>query len=312
MIFGYNNNMKYDVIIIGAGPAGLSAGIFTTRAGLNTACFERLAIGGQASLSYDISNYPGFNKISGIDLMDKMHAHATELGVETIYEDVLSLTKAKDGFFIKTKSEKYTAKQVIIASGCTARKLGLENEDKLTGRGISYCASCDGNFYRDKIVGVVGGGDTAFENVDYLSRLAKKVYLINRSEKFKAGEYKLNQVKRYKNVEILTNAKLVALHGKDQLEKVSIDINGENQDILIDGLFIAIGQEPYLNFVDIDIELDPYGYIIVDQHMNTNIKGLYACGDVTSKEFRQVITACSDGAIAGNSCIKGESANDKR
>lgn len=302
--------MKYDVVIIGAGPAGLSAGIFTVRAGLSTACFERLVIGGQAALSYDISNYPGFNKISGIDLMQKIHDHATELGVSTIYEDVVSLTRDDTQFVIKTRKNEYYANQVIVASGCTARKLGLQDEKKFIGRGISYCASCDGSFYKDRIVAVVGGGDTAFENVDYLAPLVKKLYLINRSEKFKAGEYKLNQAKRYKNVEILTNANVVKLMGGDKLENITIYQNGEEYDIAVDGLFIAIGQEPYVDFIDLDIELDKYGYIVVDQNMRTNVDKLYACGDVTSKDFRQVITACSDGAIAGNSCIKGN-ANDK-
>lgn len=302
--------MKYDVVIIGAGPAGLSAGIFTVRAGLSTACFERLVIGGQASLSYDISNYPGFNKISGMDLMKKIHDHATELGVETFYEDVIDLSKGKNNFVITTKKNKYLAKQVIIASGCIARKLGLENEIKYIGRGISYCASCDGNFYKNKIVAVVGGGDTAFEYVDYLAPLAKKVYLINRSEKFKAGDYKLNKAKKYKNVEIFTSAKVTKIFGEDKLEKVSVNISGKEKELLIDGIFIAIGYEPYLDFLDLDVKLDPYGYIIVDDEMCTSVDKLYACGDVTSKKFRQVVTACSDGAIAGNSCIKGKS-NDK-
>ncbi len=297
--------MIYDVVVIGAGPAGLSAGIFTVRAGLSTACFERLVIGGQASLSYDISNYPGFNKISGMDLMKKIHDHATELGVNTIYEDVISLSKENGKFIIKTKKNEYLAKQVIIASGCSARKLGLENEIKYIGRGISYCASCDGNFYKNKIVSVVGGGDTAFEYVDYLAPLAEKIYLINRSEKFKAGEYKLNKAKKYKNVEVLSSAKVTKIFGEEKLDKITVDILGEEKELSMDGIFIAIGHEPYLDFLDLDVKLDPYGYVIVDEEMRTNVDKLYACGDVTSKKFRQVVTACSDGAIAGNSCIKG-------
>lgn len=302
--FGYNNNMKIDIAIIGAGPAGLTAGIFTSRAGLKTVCFEKLAIGGQAALSYEIANYPGFESISGFDLTQKMHAQAESCGTTFIYESVKKLKKLKNGFSIQTTENRYLAGKIIIACGCKTRKLGLENELQLTGRGISYCASCDGGFFKNKVVAVVGGGNTAVEDVKYLARIAKKVYLINRSQKFRAGNHTIEQLKKFKNLEIIKNAQVKKLFGAEKLEKISVLIDKETKDIKVDGLFIAIGYEPDLSFLDIDVKLDKYGYILVDEKMRTNVDDLFACGDITGKSFKQVITACADGAIAGNSCIE--------
>lgn len=302
--FGYNNNMKIDVAIIGAGPAGLTAGIFTSRAGLKTVCFEKLAIGGQAALSYEIANYPGFESISGFDLTQKMHAQAESCGTTFIYESVKKLKKLKNGFSIQTTENRYLAGKIIIACGCKTRKLGLENELQLTGRGISYCASCDGGFFKNKVVAVVGGGNTAVEDVKYLARIAKKVYLINRSQKFRAGNHTIEQLKKFKNLEIIKNAQVKKLFGAEKLEKISVLIDKETKDIKVDGLFIAIGYEPDLKFLNIDVKLDKYGYILVDEKMRTNVDDLFACGDITGKSFKQVITACADGAIAGNSCIE--------
>ncbi len=302
--FGYNNNMKIDIAIIGAGPAGLTAGIFTSRAGLKTVCFEKLAIGGQAALSYEIANYPGFESISGFDLTQKMHAQAESCGTTFIYESVKKLKKLKNGFSIQTTENRYLAGKIIIACGCKTRKLGLENELQLTGRGISYCASCDGGFFKNKVVAVVGGGNTAVEDVKYLARIAKKVYLINRSQKFRAGNHTIEQLKKFKNLEIIKNAQVKKLFGAEKLEKISVLIDKETKDIKVDGLFIAIGYEPDLKFLDIDVKLDKYGYILVDEKMRTNVDDLFACGDITGKSFKQVITACADGAIAGNSCIE--------
>ena len=297
--------MIYDVAIIGAGPAGLTAGVFSARAGLKTVCFERLIVGGQASLSSNIENYSGFESISGFELMQKFHAQATSCGVETKYEDVLELSKTKTGFLIKTKNNEYKSKKVIIACGCKARKLGLKNETELIGKGISYCASCDGNFFKNKTVAVVGGGNTAVENVTYLSKLCKKIYMLNRSEKFRAGNHEIKRIQKLKNVEVLTNTKVVELHGKQILQSVKIDNNGKIEKLEIDGLFIAIGYEPEFKFLNIDVKLDEFGYIIVDENQQTSVKNLFACGDVTSKKFKQVITACADGARAGNSCVGG-------
>ena len=298
--------MKFDVAVIGGGPAGLSAGIFTTRAGLTTICFEKLVIGGQASLSYDISNYPAFNSISGWDLTQKMFQQAKGCGVEFVFSDAISVTKNKFGFSIKTKDAIYQAKKLIIASGTIPRKLGL-NEEKFIGKGISYCASCDGNFFKGKDVAVVGGGDSAFEYVEYLSRIANKVYLINRSDKFRANNFRVENAKKLKNVQILKNAEIKHLVGNDVIAGVELN-NGEK--LSVDGVFVAIGHIPNLNFLKFDVELDANGYIVVDKYMKTSVDNVYACGDIVSKHFKQIITACADGAIAGNSCIGGKT-NEK-
>lgn len=298
--------MNSDVFIIGAGPAGLTAGIFTCRAGLSTICIEKLAIGGQASLSNDIANYPGFDSISGFDLTEKMVNQAKSNGLKLEWGAVKSLTKTKTGFSIKTQDHTYTAKKVIIATGCKTKKLGLKDEERLTGRGVSYCASCDGGFFANKVVAVVGGGNTAIGDVEYLSRLAKKIYLINRSEKFRAGDYAVSKIKKYKNLEILTNAQVVELFGSEKLEAISIKDDEGRKKLAVDGLFIAIGSIPDLDFVKFDLQTDPSGYIIVDDNMRTNIKNLYACGDITNRDFRQIVVACAEGAIAGNSAIEGK------
>ena len=298
--------MNSDVFIIGAGPAGLTAGIFTCRAGLSTICIEKLAIGGQASLSNDIANYPGFDSISGFDLTEKMVNQAKSNGLKLEWGTVKSLTKTKTGFSIKTQDHTYTAKKVIIATGCKTKKLGLKDEERLTGRGVSYCASCDGGFFANKVVAVVGGGNTAIGDVEYLSRLAKKIYLINRSEKFRAGDYAVSKIKKYKNLEILTNAQVVELFGSEKLEVISIKDDEGRKKLAVDGLFIAIGSIPDLDFVKFDLQTDPSGYIIVDDNMRTNIKNLYACGDITNRDFRQIVVACAEGAIAGNSAIEGK------
>ena len=303
MQLGYNISMKCDVLIIGAGPAGLSAGIFTSRAGLNTICVEKLGVGGQASLSYEIANYPAFQKISGFELTDKMLKHALASGMELVYGEVLSLKKEKNHFLAKLKNSEITAKKVIIACGSKVRKLGLKNEEKLTGRGVSYCASCDGNFFKNKVVAVVGGGNTAIENVTYLSPLVKKVYLIHRSEQFKANAVDVKKVGKMKNVEIVTRANVSEIIGKDKLDKIKVNIAGEIREIVLDGIFVSIGYVPDLSFCELDLECDSAGYIRVDENMNTSVKNCYAAGDIISKNFRQVITACADGAIAGNSCV---------
>lgn len=300
---GYNISMKYDVIIIGAGPAGLSAGIFACRAGLKTICLEKIAVGGQAVLSHAIENYPGFNNISGFDLMQLMQKHAELCGLTISYEGVEGLVKTKTGFKVTTSSNSYEAKQVIIASGAKARKFGLENEKQLIGKGVSYCASCDGNFFKNKPVAVVGGGNTAIGDVEYLSRVASKVYLINRSEVFRANPKNVENLKTLKNVEILTSTVVTKLVADETLKAIEVTNNGANKTIDVDALFIAIGYEPDLTYINFEIDKDEKGYIIVDKNMKTSIDNLYACGDITSKSFKQIISACADGAIAGNSCV---------
>ena len=295
--------MIYDVAIIGGGPAGLTAGIFTCRAGLNTILLEGKFVGGQASISYEISNYPGFENISGMDLSEKMFNHASNLGLNFCYETVIKLTKNKTYFSIKTSAQLIKAKKVIIACGSVVKKLELENEKKLTGKGISYCASCDGGFFKNKIVAVVGGGNSAVEYVNYLSRISKKIYLIVRKDCLKAGKQEEEKIKKLKNVKILFNSQISKIKGDEVLSGVTIKTKEGNKNLALDGLFVAIGYKPELSFLKIEVEKDQAGYIKVDENQKTSVENLYACGDIVSKNFKQVITACADGARAGNSCI---------
>lgn len=297
--------MIYDVAIIGAGPAGLTAGIYACNAGLSVICFEKLAVGGQASLTYEIINYPGFERIEGFELAEKMKHHAEMAGVKIEYLKVQKLNKLKNGFSLKTKNGTIKSKKVIISSGNKVRKLNLQNEEKFIGKGVSYCASCDGAFFKNKVVAVVGGGNSAFEYIKYLSNIAKRVYVLNRSEKFRMDAYKLQKVKQMRNVEIITNAIVENLKGDEILNSIDIKIVNKKQNLKLDGLFVAIGHEPDLDFVDFEIKLDKSGFIKVDENQKTNVENLFACGDITSKHFKQVITACADGARAGNSCIGG-------
>ncbi len=291
--------MKYDVAVIGGGPAGLTSCIFTTRAGLKTVCFEKLAIGGQAALSYEIANFPGFNSISGFELAQKMFEQAKNTGTEFQFSSVEKIKKIKNGFSVKTKQGTYQSRKIILAVGTTERKLGL-NEEKFLGRGISYCASCDGNFFKNKIVSVVGGGDSAFQAVEYLSKIAKKIILLNRTEVFKANALRVENARKMKNVEIRTSVQVKELIGSDLLTGIKLN-NGET--LKVDGLFVMIGHLANLTCADFEIEMDSRGYIVVDENMQTSEKNVFACGDIVSKRFKQVITACADGAIAGNSCV---------
>ncbi len=300
---GYNKGMKADVLIVGGGPAGLTAGIFLCRAGLNAIMFEKLAIGGQAGLSYKIANYPGFETISGFELTERMHKHAESFGLKTEMSEVTSVSKTKTGFSVKTKNGSFFAPKVILACGCAPRKLNLQNEKKFLGKGVSFCASCDGNFFKNKQVAVVGGGETAIEDVDYLSKIASQIYLINHNNKFYAAESEVERIKKYKNLQIILNANIVKYIGDKNLEQIEIEIKNKKQILSVNGVFVAIGSEPNLNFLKFDIKRDKKGYIVVDANMQTSEKNLYACGDVISKTFRQVVNACAEGATAANACI---------
>lgn len=297
--------MKYDVAIVGSGPAGLTAGIFATRGGLKTVCFDHSGFGGQASLSYDISNYPGFNSISGYDLTEKMFEQAKDNGVIFVDGKVENIKQTKQEFELVVDGNKYLASKLIIASGTIPKALGI-GEEKFIGKGVSYCASCDGNFFKNKTVAIVGGGDTAFEYAEYMSRIANKIYLLNRSEKFRASDFRVVNAKTIKNLEILTNAVVLKIVGEHGVEEIECEINGKPEKLRIDGLFVAIGHEPKVDFLDFEIDKSPNGYVITNENMQTSVKNVYACGDVVKKHFRQVITACADGAIAGNACITKE------
>lgn len=293
--------MDCDVVIIGGGPAGMTAGIYALRAGKKVVMIEKFAIGGQAGITYEIANYPGFKSIGGFELVTKMFEQVEELGATTLYDEIEELSLIDQIKVVKTKSETIQAKAVIIASGAQSRKLGVANELKLTGRGVSYCATCDGAFYKNKKVCVVGGGNTALEDVIHLSGFASKVTLIHRRDEFRGSQLLVEKVKSLDNVEIIYSSTVVAINGEQKVSSVDVfDIKtGLKSNLEVDGIFIAVGQQPSSEIFDGIVNMDNSGYIIVDEKMKTSVDGVYACGDVVRKVLRQVVTACADGAIAG-------------
>jgi len=293
--------MVYDVVILGGGPAGLTAGIYAARAGLLCAVVEKKGIGGQASLTSEIENYPGIETVSGFDLTMKMQAQAERFGAEFIYEDVIKLeldSKTKRIYFAESAIE---SRSVILCMGAGHRKLGLPREDELTGRGISYCATCDGAFFRGKTVAVAGGGNTAVMDALYLERFASEVFLIHRRKELRATPILQARLKD-SSVKVLWDSVLSGLNGKEKLESLKVkNVKTEAEDTLeVSGLFVAIGQLPASELCD-EVKVDSSGYIVTDEDMATSLDGVYAAGDIRQKGLRQIITACSDGAIAAES-----------
>lgn len=288
--------MIYDVLIIGLGAAGISASIYAKRSGLNVAVINLSVPGGIINESSVVENYPGFKSISGMDLAFNFFDHFNSLDIPLYNEEVIDI---KNGSIKKviTKDNIYEAKKVIICSGRKPRKLGLDNEEKFIGRGISYCALCDGNLYKDKVTLVVGGGNSALESVLYLSKICKKVYLFVRRDKMVADKSLIDQLDDKDNIEVLMNTSVSEIVFNDDKITGVISNNGEYS---VDGLFINVGYEPSISILkSLDIEMDK-NYIIVDKNMETSVSGIYACGDIIKKDLYQLVTAVSDGAIAAN------------
>ena len=295
----------FDIIIIGAGPAGMSAAIYARRAKKNVLVIEALTYGGQIVNTLDIENYPAESHISGYDLATKMYNQAKELGAEFIFEKVFEVTNNNDYKEVRTNNNKYQAKSVIIATGAKNRKLGLDHEDDYIGKGISYCATCDGNFYKKKDVAVIGGGNTALEDALYLSNIANKVYLIHRRDTFRASEKDIELVKNNPNIEILYNTEVTEFIGENHLEKIKVLINEEEvQELEVSGVFIAVGQTPSNEVFKGLININDNGYIIAGEDCHTNIEGIFVAGDNRQKELRQLVTATADGAIAATEAVK--------
>ena len=287
----------YDIVIIGAGPAGMTAALYAVRANKKVLVLEKLSYGGQIINTPRIENYPIEENISGYDFSTKLYNQIINLGVEVKQENVLSINENKE---IKTDKSSYSAKAIIIATGLQNRKLDLPLEKELIGKGISYCATCDGSFYKNKDVAVVGGGNTALEDALYLSNICNKVYLIHRRDTFRADAITVDKVLKKDNIEILYNSNITKINGTNHLE--SIEVN--NNILNIDGLFIAIGQIPNINYLNNMIETDDYGYIKSNELCHTNIDGIFVAGDIRNKSIRQLVTATSDGAIAATEAIK--------
>lgn len=295
--------LDFDCIIIGAGVAGMTSALYLKRAGIDVAIIEKNYVGGQINKTNVIENYPGFQKIDGPTFSLTIENQLKALEVPIIYRKVLNIIDNYELKEIETDKEKYKTKTIVIAAGKTERKLGISLEEELTGHGVSYCATCDGNFYKGKEVAIVGAGNTAMEEALYLSNICSKVYLINRTSLFpKADQILLEKVKNKENIGIITDSVVTTLLENNQILS-GIILNGDKK-LNIDGLFIAIGSVPDINFIkNINIETES-GYVIVDNHMETNIKGIFACGDIIKKDLYQIITAASDGAVAANSVKK--------
>ena len=293
----------YDTIIIGGGPAGYTAALYAARAGLDTLILERMAPGGQMGLTGEIENYPGFDEgIDGFTLGMKMQQGAEKFGAKTEYAEVTSLDLTAENRIIHTTSGDFSAKTLIIASGANPRHLGVPGEDRLIGRGVHYCAHCDGRFYKDKTVAVVGGGNSAVGDALYLSRLCKKVYLIHRRDTFRAAKIYHQPLMESENIELVLDSGVKELVAEARLSAVVTENlkSGESRTIDCDGLFVSIGRQPATEFLSGIIPLDKGGYVIADESCDTPIPGVFVAGDVRTKTLRQVVTAASDGAVAAH------------
>lgn len=293
----------YDVIIIGGGPAGLSAGIYAARGGLKTVIVESKSIGGQAQTAHEIQNYPGIKAIGGFDLCYSMMEQCTSFGVDFALDRIAACDLQNKKITLES-GNKLSAKFIIIATGASPRKLGVENESRFLGKGVSYCATCDGAFFKGKTVAVIGGGNTAVEDALYLEKLASKVYLVHRRDALRADRILCDRLEK-SSVEVIWSSVVQNLDGDDNLTQMTLKNvkNDTLSTVSVDGVFVAIGQIPESNLFE-GVQKTSDGYIITDENMRTDIDGVFAVGDVRDKTLRQVITACADGAIAGAICAQ--------
>ena len=292
----------YDTIIIGGGPAGYTAALYATRAGMDTAILERMSPGGQMALTDIIDNYPGFPEgVDGITLGMNMQMQAERFGAQTIYEDVVSVDFTDPSVkTVRTADNTYLARTVILATGANPRELGLEKERALTGKGVHYCAHCDGRFYKGKTVAVVGGGNSAVSDALYLSRVTEKVYVIHRRDSLRATKIYHEPLMKAENVEFVWNSEVTEILSDGRVTGVTVKNREDGSERRLDfsGLFVSIGRSPATDFLRGSVELDEYGYIVADESTRTSIPGVFAVGDVRTKALRQVVTAVADGATA--------------
>ena len=294
-------NHIYDMIVIGGGPAGYTAALYGARAGLDTLVIEKLSAGGQMALTQQIDNYPGVEEgIDGFELAERMQRQAERFGAVTEYAEVRTLELSAEPKLIETSEGVVYGKTVVLAAGATPRKLGIDRENGLTGRGIVYCASCDGMFYKGKTVAVVGGGNSAAEAALILSRIAEKVMIIHRRDTLRATKIYHEPLMKAENVEFYWNSAVTELLADQKLTGIRIKnlVTGEKTEVACDGVFISVGREPASELVKEQLELDPAGYVEAGETTETNIPGVYAVGDIRTKRLRQVITAAADGAMA--------------
>ncbi len=296
-----NTNHIYDMIIIGGGPSGYTAALYAARAGLDTIVIERLSAGGQMALTHQIDNYPGFEDgIDGFSLAVKMKKQAERFGAESKTAEVIRVDLTANPKMIETSTATYFGKTVVLATGANPRELGVEKESELVGRGVAYCASCDGMFYRGKTVVVVGGGNTAAADALFLSRIVKKVILVHRRDTLRATKIYHEPLMKAENVEFRWNSTVAELLYKEKITGVRLkDVNtGEESIVECEGVFVSVGRKPATEFLNGQLELDSNGYVVAGEDTKTSISGVYAVGDIRTKLLRQVVTAVADGAVA--------------
>lgn len=294
-------NNCYDVIIIGGGPGGYCAALYAARANLSTLVIEKFAPGGQMATTEIVENYPGFvDGINGFELGMQMKRGAERFGVKTKLAEVKSVELDKNPKLVHTAKDTFEAKTVILALGAFPRELGLENERNLRGRGVSYCATCDGMFYRDKTVVIVGGGNTAVADAIFLAKICKKVYLVHRRDELRASKTYMESLEKTANIEFLWSSEVVEILEDEFVTGVKVKSRKDNsiQEIACDGIFVAIGNIPNTELIKGQVELDEAGYVLADETTKTNIPGVFAVGDMRQKPLRQIVTAVSDGAVA--------------
>ncbi len=294
-----------DIVVIGAGPAGLTAAIYARRASKSVIVLEALSYGGQIINTPDIENYPSAAHISGFDFATKIYEQAKSLGAEIKFEKAVEIRDGGDVKTVVTAKNEYEAKAVIIATGSANRKLGLPDEDKLTGRGVSYCATCDGAFFRNKKVAVAGGGNTALEDALYMADIAEKVYLIHRRDAFRGEDSTVEKLKSRDNVSFVLNSRVTKLNAGRRLESIEItDKDGNVTTLEVSGLFVAVGRVPENQNFSSLIDLDKAGYAASSENCRTRTPGVFVAGDNRAKEVRQLVTAAADGAVAATEAVK--------
>ncbi len=291
----------YDLIIIGAGPAGMSAAVYAARADISFIVIEgSMMQGGQVLTTYDVDNYLGLPTIGGFELGMKFAEHAKKLGVDFVTENVVSMEAEGEIKKVVTDKNIYETRTIIIAAGAVHKKAGIPGEAEFTGKGVSYCATCDGAFFRNKVAAVVGGGDVAVEDALYLARMCSRVYLIHRRDEFRAAKSLVNKAKNVQNIEFILDSTVEKIDGEVKVSSIEIrnKRTGETAHKAVDGVFFAVGMQPVTAFVDKAVEMDEAGYIKAGEDCCTNVAGVYAAGDIRTKKLRQIITAAADGANA--------------
>ena len=292
--------MNYDLIILGAGTAGLTASIYAACSGLKVLCIENQTCGGQIVNTSDIINYPGFKNISGLDFSQKLQSQALDLGVDIKAEQISHMDLAQKNKTIVTDNCEYTAKAIIIATGTHKRELGCSGEEAFRGRGVTYCATCDGRFFSNKVVGIVGGGNTAVDDAIYLANICKHVYVIHRRDEFRASGRSVELMKHRRNITLKLNSVVDSIEGKNLIDSVVLSNTQTNEkaSLKLNGLFVAIGSIPNSKEFSEWVDLDEQGYIVASEDCRTKTGGVFVAGDVRTKKIRQLVTAASDGSIA--------------